>query len=230
MNGFDYIKNNYIALCEELKSISASLARPTPTLVCVTKSGTDEELIALAKAGATDIGENRPQELKRRRELLLENGLTPRFHQIGTLQRNKVKTVIDGAALIHSVDSLKLAADIDRLAEARGIVMPILIEINSAREENKSGVFPEEAENILTEIMKLKGVSVVGLMTMGPVCEDAEDIRPYFRLTKKLFDELCEKYGFGDTPILSMGMSDSYRIAIEEGSTLVRVGRRLFIK
>ena len=230
MNGFDYIKNNYIALCEELKSISASLGKPAPTLVCVTKSGTDEELIALAKAGATDIGENRPQELKRRRELLLANGLTPRFHQIGTLQRNKVKTVIDGAALIHSVDSLKLAADIDRLAEARGIVMPILIEINSAREENKSGVFPEEAENILTEIMKLKGVSVVGLMTMGPVCEDAEDIRPYFRLTKKLFDELCEKYGFGDTPILSMGMSDSYRIAIEEGSTLVRVGRRLFIK
>ena len=230
MNGFDYIKNNYIALCEELKSISASLARPTPTLVCVTKSGTDEELIALAKAGATDIGENRPQELKRRRELLLENGLTPRFHQIGTLQRNKVKTVIDGAALIHSVDSLKLAADIDRLAEARGIVMPILIEINSAREENKSGVFPEEAENILTEIMKRKSVSVGGLMTMGAVRDDEEEISPYSRLTKKLFDELCEKYGFGDTPILSMGMSDSYRIAIEEGSTLVRVGRRLFIK
>ena len=196
----------------------------------MTKSGTDEELIALAKAGATDIGENRPQELKRRRELLLANGIDVRFHQIGTLQRNKVKTVIDGAALIHSVDSLKLAADIDRLGAARGTVMPILLEVNSAKEENKSGIFPEQVEQILVEILKLKNVSVKGLMTMGPVCEDAEDIRPYFRLTKTLFDELDAKYGFTDSPVLSMGMSDSYRIAIEEGSTLVRVGRRLFIK
>ena len=230
MSGFDYIKNNYIALREELECISAALGRPAPTLVCVTKSGTDEELIALAKAGATDIGENRPQELKRRCELLLANGLTPKFHQIGTLQRNKVKTVIDSASLIHSVDSIKLAKDIDRLAEARGIIMPILLEINSAKEENKSGIFPEDAEKLLIEISELKNVVVKGLMTMGPVCDDAEDIRPYFRLTKQLFDELNAKYGFGDDPTLSMGMSDSYRVAIEEGSTLVRVGRRLFIK
>ena len=230
MSGFNYIKNNYLALREELRCIAASQNRPTPTLVCVTKSGTDEELIALAEAGATDIGENRPQELKRRCELLLANGLSPKFHQIGTLQRNKVKTVIDSASLIHSVDSLKLAKDIDRLAEARGTVMPILLEINSAKEENKSGIFPEDAEKLLVEISELKNVTIKGLMTMGPVCDDAEDIRPYFRLTKKLFDELNEKYGFGEDPILSMGMSDSYRVAIEEGSTLVRVGRRLFIK
>ena len=160
----------------------------------------------------------------------MANGLTPKFHQIGTLQRNKVKTVIDSASLIHSVDSIKLAKDIDRLAEARGIIMPILLEINSAKEENKSGIFPEDAEKLLIEISELKNVVVKGLMTMGPVCDDAEDIRPYFRLTKQLFDELNAKYGFGDDPTLSMGMSDSYRVAIEEGSTLVRVGRRLFIK
>ena len=230
MNGLDYIKNNYLSLCEELESISASLGTPAPTLVCVTKSGSDEELLALAKAGAKDIGENRPQELKRRCELLVQNGFAPNFHQIGTLQRNKVKTVIDSAALIHSVDSLKLASDINRLAEVRGIVMPILLEVNSAKEENKSGILPEQTEQILTEVLNFKNITVKGLMTMGPVCDDAEDIRKYFRLTKKLFDELAARYGFGDTPILSMGMSDSYRVAIEEGSTLVRVGRRLFIK
>ena len=226
----DYIRSNYLALCEELENIAVKCGTRAPTLVCVTKSGTDEELMALAAAGAADIGENRPQELKRRRELLLDNGFSPRFHQIGTLQRNKVKTVIDGVALIHSVDSLKLAQDINRLAEARGIITPILLEINSAKEENKSGIYPEFAEEILAEVMKLNSVSVRGLMTMGPACSDAEDLRKYFRLTKKLFDELNSRYGFGDNPILSMGMSESYRVAIEEGSTLVRVGRRLFIK
>ena len=230
MHAFDYIKSNYLSLLEELEEISASVGTKTPTLVCVTKSGTDEELLALATLGTKDIGENRPQELKRRCEFLAANGFTPNFHQIGTLQKNKVKTVIDSAALIHSVDSVKLASVIDRLANSLGIVMPILLEVNSAKEENKSGIFPECTEEILAEIVNFKNLTVKGLMTMGPASDDAEDLRKYFRLTKKLFDDLNAKYGFGDSPVLSMGMSDSYRIAIEEGSTLVRVGRRIFIK
>ena len=182
------------------------------------------------EAGAEDIGENRPQEVKRRAELIAASGLSVRMHEIGTLQRNKVKAVIDKAALIHSVDSYKLACDIDRLAEKNGIVMPILIEVNSAEEECKGGVLPGDTEALLNEIMALKSVKLRGLMTMGPVSDTAEELRGYFRLTKKLFDELEKRYGFGDNPILSMGMSDSYRVAIEEGSTLVRVGRKLFIK
>ena len=230
MEDYGYIKRNYTELTEELKSIASTLGTPAPTLVCVTKSGSDEELLALAAAGATDIGENRPGEVKRRGELLRANGYTPRMHEIGTLQRNKVKLVVGDAALIHSVDSVKLAQDIDRLAEKAGRTVPVLIEINSAKEENKSGVFPEDAEELLKQIRDMKNIRVTGLMTMGPAVDDAELLRGYFKATKELFDRLGAKYGFGDAPILSMGMSDSYRVAIEEGSTLMRVGRKLFKK
>ena len=230
MGNFEYIKNNYLALRDEIDTLASRLGTPPPTLVAVTKSGSDEELIALARAGATDIGENRPGEVKRRGELLRAAGFSPRMHEIGTLQRNKVKLIIDSVHLIHSVDSVKLAHDVDRLAAAHGRIVPVLIEVNSAREENKSGALPEECERLLCDISGFSNIRLTGLMTMGPVCEDPEEIRPYFRDTKRLFDSLSEKYGFGDDPILSMGMSDSYRVAIEEGSTLVRVGRRLFIK
>ena len=230
MENFEYIKRNYIALREEIDTLASRLGYPAPTLVSVTKSGTDEELIALAEAGATDVGENRPGEVKRRGEILRGRGMNVRMHEIGTLQRNKIKLIIDSVHLIHSIDSVKLAYDVNRLAEQCGRVVPVLIEVNSAREENKSGIFPEDAERLYEQIADMKSIRICGLMTMGPVCENPEDIRPYFRETKQLFDRMAREYGFGESPILSMGMSDSYRQAIEEGSTLVRVGRRLFIK
>ena len=186
--------------------------------------------MALARAGAVDIGENRPGEVERRGALLRAAGIQPRMHEIGTLQRNKIKLIADTVYMIHSVDSIRLARDINRHAEARGRVIPVLIEVNSAREEQKSGVMPEDAERLLCEMAELSSIKLSGLMTMGPALDDPELLRPYFRNTKMLFDTLLERYGFGDTPTLSMGMSDSYRVAIEEGSTLVRVGRRLFIK
>ena len=230
MENYDYIKRNYEALTEELESISKRVGVKVPTLVAVTKSGSDQELIELVRAGAKNIGENRPGEVKRRFELLTEAGLSVNMHEIGTLQRNKVKLVAPVAKMIHSVDSLKLAEDIGRHAQNNGRVIPVLIEINSAAEENKSGVLPEDAETLLNEILSIRGISVEGLMTMGPVTDNPEGLRKYFRLTKSLFDSLNEKYGFGENPTLSMGMSDSYEVAIEEGSTLVRVGRKLFIK
>ena len=230
MNEFDYIKNNYDSLLEEISSIAKRVGTEIPTLVSVTKSGSDEELLALASAGAVDIGENRPGEVSRRGDILRAAGFTPRMHEIGTLQRNKIKLIADTVYMIHSVDSKKLAEDINRHAEARGRIIPILIEVNSAKEEQKSGVMPEDAEGLLTEIADLKNIKISGLMTMGPNVEDPEELRPYFRLTRKLYDELHRRYGFGETPTLSMGMSDSYAVAIEEGSTLVRVGRRLFKK
>ena len=230
MDNFDYIKNNYESLMGEIDALSSRLGTKAPTLVSVTKSGSDDELLALASFGAIDIGENRPGEVMRRGELLRAAGYSPRMHEIGTLQRNKIKLIADSVYMIHSVDSLALAKDINRHAEARERVIPILIEVNSAKEEQKSGVFPEDTERFLYEISDFKNIKISGLMTMGPVSENPEELRPYFRETKALFDKLGSSYGFGEGATLSMGMSDSYRVAIEEGSTLVRVGRRLFRK
>lgn len=230
MEDYGYIKKNYDELRGELDILAAARGSTPVTLVSVTKSGTDEELIALVRAGAADIGENRPGELKRRRELLENHGLTPTLHEIGTLQRNKVKYIIDKVALIHSLDSERLAEEINRQAGKIGRRVPVLIEINSAREENKGGILPECAEDFFLKVREYKNLIISGLMTMGPPLDDSENMRPYFRLTKEIFDKIQSTYGFEGKPILSMGMSDSYAVAIEEGATLVRVGRKLFDK
>ena len=228
MEGFEYIKSNYSALLSEIDSLSAKAGREI-TLVAVTKSGSDEELSALCEAGAVHIGENRPGELRRRGDLLKAQGYQPFLHEIGNLQRNKVKLIIEDVCLIHSLDNLALAVEIDKQAKRVGRTVNVLIEINSGREEQKGGVLPEDAESFLLSLKAFSSIRVAGLMTMGPVCASAEDIRPYFRETKALFDRLNEKHGFNGG-ILSMGMSDSYAVAIEEGATLVRVGRMIFKK
>ena len=226
MSSFDYIRSNYINLLEEIESLGKNVGREI-TLVAVTKSGSDEELLALAHAGVIDIGENRPGELQRRGELLMKAGYMPRLHEIGNLQRNKVKLIIGEVDLIHSLDSLSLAEEIEKQAKKIGRKVRVLVEINSAREEQKGGIMPEEAEDFILKLKELPHIEVAGLMTMGPVCADPEDIRPHFRETKELFDRLNRKRLFTEG-ILSMGMSDSYKVAIEEGATLVRVGRKLF--
>ena len=226
MEHFDYIKDNYIALKNEIEELAKRAGREV-TLVAVTKSGSDEELVALADAGVGDIGENRPGELQRRGELLLSKGYAPRLHEIGNLQRNKVKLIIDRVELIHSLDSLSLAEEINKQAGRIGRRVKVLIEINSARETQKGGILPEDAEEFYLSIKDMPSIEFVGLMTMGPVCEDPEELRPYFRETKELFDRLNRDRDFNGR-VLSMGMSDSYAVAIEEGATLVRVGRKLF--
>ena len=230
MKDFLYVKNNYEALLSEIEDTARRVGVPVPRLLPVTKSGSDEELLALFSFGATLLGENRPGELKRRGELLSEHGFSPELHQIGTLQSNKAKLVCDKVSLIHSLDSLSLAKEIDRQGKKLSRKIPVLIEINSASEVQKGGVLPGDAERFLNEILKYENILPSGLMTMGPVCEGAEDIRPYFRLTRELFDKLSREYGFGDSPVLSMGMTDSIAVAVEEGSTMLRVGRRLFQK
>ena len=229
MHGYDYVRHNYERLSEEIRSLGRAAGREV-TLVAVTKSGSDEELLALAAAGVTDIGENRPQELYRRGALLAEHGFLPRLHEIGNLQRNKVGLVVGRASLIHSVGKLSLAEEISKRAVAEGITQRVLVELNSASEPNKGGALPEEIEALAAAVSELPGLSLSGLMTMGPVVEESEQIRPYFRLAREIFDKLNKKLGFEGEGVLSMGMSDSYAVAIEEGATLVRVGRRLFEK
>lgn len=225
----EYVKNNYDSLVYEIGELSRKVGRAV-TLVGVTKSGTDEEVLALAECGIGDIGENRPQMLVARRELLHSGGYSPRLHEIGNLQRNKVKYIIEDVQLIHSLSSYELALEIDKQARRVGRRVPVLIEVNSAKEDNKSGILPEDVIDFYLKVRELRGLEISGLMTMGPVCENVEDIRPYFRLTKEIFDTINTTYGFSGVPTLSMGMSDSYAIAIEEGATLVRVGTKLFKK
>lgn len=229
MENYRYIKENYLSLKDEIAELSARLGMPEPTLVAVTKSGTDEELLALAAAGAADIGENRPGELKRRADILRASGFYPNMHEIGTLQRNKIKLIIEDAHLVHSLDTPRLAKDLARHAEALGRRIPVLIEINSAKEAQKGGILPSEAEEFLASLSEYGALIPSGLMTMGPAVSDPEELRPYFRETRRLFERLLGKFEAKE-PILSMGMSDSYKLAIEEGSTLVRVGRKLFRK
>lgn len=229
---FDYVKTNCDRLFGELDMLGRKVGRHID-LVAVTKSGTDGEVLALAKHlakyGRVHIGENRPQMLRARAELLRGAGIDAAFHEIGNLQKNKVRTIVGDVELIHSVDSLALAEEIGRRAEAVGRCIPILIEINSAREECKGGITPDEALGLYDELTNIRGITVSGLMTMGPATHDGEQLRPYFRATKELYDRLNEHRPF-DGGILSMGMSDSYAVAIEEGATMVRVGSLLFKK
>ena len=229
MSEYGYVKRNYEALLSEIGEYEERLGRKI-TLVCVTKSGSDGELEALVAAGARDLGENRPGELKRRAELLRSKGFAPRFHEIGNLQRNKLKLVIDEASLIHSVGKYELAEVISRQAVGLGITVPVLIEINSGREENKGGALPEEAEALAEEISRLPNLSLRGVMTMGPVGVETEVLRQAFRETREMFERLSQKGLLGASPILSMGMSESFPLAIEEGATMVRIGRTLFAR
>ena len=162
MSEYEYVKENYEKLIREIDEYGKLYGRSI-TVVAVTKSGTDEELTALASAGASDLAENRPTELKRRSELLQSVGYTPRFHEIGNLQRNKVKLIIGTASLIHSVDRYELAEEISRQAIRLGITANVLIEINSARESLKGGVLPEDAEELFLKVRELPGISVKGL-------------------------------------------------------------------
>ena len=230
MENFEYIKRNLNSLKEELADAAKSAGCVTPKLVAVTKSATDSELAYLLSIGQSAIGENRPQELLRRGELLRTLGYSPELHEIGNLQSNKAKIVCPVSTLIHSLDSESLAKEINRTAEKLNKKVDVLIEINSGREPQKGGIMPELAETFAAGLSRYPNIRLRGLMTMGPNLSDPEDLRRYFSLTKELFEKLRYTYSSDGDPILSMGMSESFRVAAEEGSTLVRVGRRLFIK
>ena len=229
MSDFSYIEKNLTEVRYEIEKTAERLSRPMPRLVAVTKSATDEELLALVRYGVPDIAENRPQELVRRAALIESTGLSPSYHQIGHLQSNKAAKVLTLSPLIHSLAGESLLYELERVCALRSTVARVLIEVNSAKEDQKSGILPEEVLPFYEKALACRHIKVEGLMTMGPVCQNPEEIRPFFRLTRELLDTLVSRYGEMENPILSMGMSDSYRVAIEEGSTLLRIGRRLFI-
>ena len=193
------------------------------TLICVSKTIDAETINEAFSLGERVFGENRVQELTEKYPLV--NG-DARWHLIGHLQTNKVKYVVGKAELIHSVDSLHLAKAINTQAEKSGICQKILLEVNISGEESKYGLTTEEIPTIIKEIGSLKALSFKGFMTMAPLYADEKEIREIFSNAKKLFDEY-KPYG---CEVLSMGMSQDFEIAVEEGATCVRVGRSIFKK
>lgn len=193
------------------------------TLICVSKTIDADTINEAFNLGERVFGENRVQELTEKYPLV--NG-DAHWHLIGHLQTNKVKYVVGKAELIHSVDSLHLAKAINAQAERQGICQNILLEVNISGEESKYGLTTEEIPTIIKEIASLKGLSFKGFMTMAPLYAEEKEIRDIFSKAKKLFDEY-KPYG---AEVLSMGMSQDFEIAVEEGATCVRVGRSIFKK
>ena len=192
------------------------------SLVAAAKSRSVEEILEAIEAGVKIVGENYTQEAEEKFSAI---GSKVRWHFIGHLQKNKVKRSVRIFDMIETVDSVEIAAAIDKSCAEIKKVMPVLIEINSGKETNKSGVLPENLGNLIKDLLGFKNIKLSGLMTMGPMLKNPEDYRPYFRDTKTLFDKIKPTL---DIKYLSMGMSDSYQVAIQEGANLVRIGTLIF--
>ena len=212
-------------VAEVVRELPAGVA-----LVAAAKARSPGEIAEAIRAGVAAIGENYVQEGRRHADSLdPELRARARWHLIGHLQRNKAKAAAEIFDMIETVDSAALAAALDRHCAGMGKVMPVLIEVNSGREPSKSGVLPEDTEALAREVSALAHLRLVGLMTMGPRFGDPEEARPYFIATKAEFNRLAAA-GLPNVEMryLSMGMSNSYRVAIDEGANMVRIGTRLF--
>jgi len=216
-----YLKN----IEESVNEIRNSLP-PGVLLVAAAKTRAPEEVRAAVNAGIKIIGYNYVQEAERMFQVI---GNAVRWHMIGHLQRNKVKKAIKLFDMIETVDSFPLAEEINKRCASEGKVMPVLIEINSGKESNKTGVLPENVDKLVMQISHLPNLRIQGLMTMGPRFGNPEDARPYFKATRSAFDRLSKaQLPNVEMRYLSMGMSNSYKIAIEEGANIIRIGTKLF--
>lgn len=195
-------------------------------LIGAAKTRAPEEILEAVAAGLEIIGENYVQEAERAFQAIGEG---VKWHLIGHLQSNKAKKAVKIFDMIETVDSLKLARAIDRACHNIGKVMQVLIEVNSGEESQKAGVTPIDCVPLIKEMAVLKNIRIMGLMTMGPFSGDPEDARPYFRKTRDIFEEIKKLDLPGiEMKYLSMGMSNSYRVALEEGANMVRIGTRIF--
>lgn len=215
------VQNNIIDAAQK-----AGRAPKEVTLIAVSKTKPVEALQEAYDAGMRDFGENKVQEIIEKYDKLPQD---IRWHLIGHLQTNKVKYIIDKVYMIHSVDSYKLACEISKHAQKHNVIMPILIEVNVANEETKFGVKPENTEELIKMISQLPAISVKGLMTVAPFTENPEENSTYFSTLKQLLVDINAKnIDNVNMDCLSMGMSGDYMVAINEGSTYVRVGTSIF--
>jgi len=218
------LKGRITAACARIKRDPATI-----TMVAVSKGRTAQEVYEAIQAGITDIGENRVQEalIKYNDKRLALGDMRIRWHMVGHLQTNKVKEAVRIFDLVHSVDSIRLAAEIDKQAARVNKVQDILIEVKTSPEATKSGLNPEELAAMVEEAVKLKNINIKGLMTIAPVGEYAEQPRPYFRMLRELKEKINPSVNNRLT-LLSMGMTDDFEVAIEEGADIIRLGRAIF--
>jgi pyridoxal phosphate enzyme (YggS family) len=229
--GFEYIDRNLAEVRERIENARQRADRQEAVMLLpAVKYADPAEIEYLYRhAGIRQVGENRVQQMLEHIEAIDCEGLE--FHFIGTLQTNKVKYIIDKVKMIHSLDSLKLAAEIDKQAKKKGIVVDVLVEVNCGEEESKSGLLPSEVEDFCLSLGQFSSIRHLGFMTMAPKCEKKEEYLKYFQQTyAQVLDIWTKKLHNIGRPIISMGMSDSFEEAIECGSDIVRVGRRLFVK
>ncbi len=214
---------------KNIKENIQCILKELPVSVCLVvavKTRTPDEIMQAIQAGISIVGENYVQEAEQAYKVV---GKLAQWHFIGHLQKNKVKKAVEIFDMIETVDSLEIAAEIDKRCQQIGKVMPILIEVNSGREAQKSGVLPEGVVLLAQAISKLSNVRLMGLMTMGPMTGNPEDSRPYFVTTRMVFEELKSlNIPNVEMKYLSMGMTNSYRIAMEEGANMVRLGTLIF--
>jgi len=219
------MNSQYINVSESVRQILDTMPSNV-LLIAAAKTRSVEDVEAAIRAGVTHIGYNYIQEAI---PIIQVIGDRATWHMIGHLQRNKAKLAVQYFNIIETVDSWRIAQTLERHCANMDKVMPVLIEINSGRESNKTGLMPDDVDDLVQQMSELEHIRVEGLMTMGPRFGDPEDSRPYFKATREAFERLTAK----DLPninmrYLSMGMSNSYRIAIEEGANIVRIGTKLF--
>ena len=226
--GYMTIADNLSSIQERIGTAALRAARNPAEirLVAVSKTVSAENIQQAIAAGVTMLGENYVQEARNK---IARIGKQVEWHFIGHLQSNKARYAVDLFSMIHSVDRLSLAEELDQAANKHGKIVPILIQVNISGEESKSGINPQETLQLLKRIAGLQHLSIQGLMTMPPWFEDPEDARPYFIALRKLRDKLSrEKMPGIALQELSMGMSGDFEVAIEEGATLVRIGTAIF--
>ena len=217
------IRENVARIRENIKDY------PHVHIKAVIKTRTPEEInFAVRECGITLLGENRVQELLAHYDDLDHSA---KLHFIGSLQKNKVKYIIDKVDMIESLDSLSLAAEIDKQAKKAGVKMPVLIELNIGREESKGGIFPEELPALCDALRAYESIVPSGLMTIAPICENKDDYNGYFSEMKRLLDTVFKvKFPESQHPILSMGMSGSFHEALQNGTDIIRIGEGIFGK
>jgi pyridoxal phosphate enzyme (YggS family) len=225
------IRENLAQLRKRIGSAAERAGRAPENirLVCVSKTATAGQIREAISCGITDIGENRVQDALLKYNQLGEAARKAKWHMIGHLQTNKVKKALEIFDLVHSLDSLNLAEEIGKRAAALGKIIDCFIEVNTSSEATKYGIRPEETLAFVRRIASLPNLKIIGLMTMAPLVEDPELTRPYFSRLRDLRDRLqAENIANTDIKELSMGMSQDFEVAIEEGSTFIRVGTAIF--